>query len=213
VGISEAFRGAVTGDGSGSIVSVGVLVVAAVAIVIMRLRRRRRGPVRVIASAPEVQALAKPGHERRAWPRITARLVMNAVRIEPARRGRAGRTHFDRFETRDIGPGGLTFACDGAPKKGTPMEFTLELGGDRPLSMRGEVVRVDPSPAQGGRFRVALQFRPIDERTREQLILWSTAETARALAEAHRGRLCPHCQRPLTSDAEEMHSTCAARAA
>jgi hypothetical protein len=129
------------------------------------------------------------------------------------RRDGAPRAHYDVYETQNVGGGGVAFLSGAPPTKGATLEFSLDLGERAGLAMKGVVVRVDAPPMLGTPSLVAVRFSEISNATREHLMHWIAAQEVRELVEAHRGRVCPHCARPLSDTAVVMHSTCAAMAA
>ena len=211
-GISRAFFAALDRDGSDVVVGVwAVLALAAACVVAGWLRGDAQSAQRERRELEQrrerIASEAPPQLERREWVRIPANVEMKVVPTSAPRP-----TLAETLRTNDVGGGGVSYFSDVAPRCGTRLSVTLDLGQARPLAVRGAVVRVSPADGAGGRSLVAVKFGEIDSATRERLVTWIAAEERREIIEARRGRLCEGCERPIAEGAADMHPTCAARA-
>jgi hypothetical protein len=143
--------------------------------------------------------------ERREWVRVRAHLRMRLQHTDAHQR-----SFNEDCETRNIGGGGVAFLSRTPPGPGFPVHFTLDLGEKWPISLQGVVMNVEPPQDPDSPSLVAVKLGPITPADREHVVRWVTNEETREIAEAHRGRLCSRCGRPLADGAGEMHSTCAA---
>jgi hypothetical protein len=212
-GISRAFVSSVDHNGRATLFAVvGAVLAAAVAVaMVLWLRREaaREHEAQSVLDEEHRVAISEPParRERRQWVRVRAQRAMAVLQSPEGKRAR-----YDVYETQNLGGGGLAFLTHKPPLKGTPLDFTLDLGERSPLPMRGVVIRVEPPPAPEAPALVAVNFGVIDNATREHLVQWIAKEEMRAIAEAHAERVCTCCHRPLADGAAEMHTTCAERA-
>src|SRR4051812_3724874 len=137
---------------------------------------------RILSEAP-------PRLERREWLRVSARVPMKTE---------AGMT-----ETHDVSGGGVSFLSDRPPVQGTRLRLALDLGADKPVAVRGNVVRVSPPRQPNGPSLVAVKFSAIDASTQDRIVRWVVEEARREVVVARRGRLCASCERPLADGVEE----------
>jgi hypothetical protein len=207
-GIAHAFFSAAGRDAGPGFELAGAAVVLVSFVLLVLWVRREARTDRVEREALDGRHAATlsdagAGDERREWVRVPAHLHL-AVKHEHGHRG----PFYETCETQSLGGGGLAFSTHTPPSPGVPIRFTLDLGEKRSLPLQGIVARVEPPPAEGAAHRVAVRLGPITAADREHIIRWVAHEEVREIADAHRGRLCSVCTRPLADDAEEMHSAC-----
>jgi hypothetical protein len=212
-GISRAFVSSVDHNGRATLfAAVASVLAAALAVaMVLWLRReaqREHAAQSVLDAEHKAAASERPARrERRQWVRVPAQRAMAVLQSPEGKRAR-----YDVYETQNLGGGGLAFLTHKPPLRGTPLDFTLDLGERSPLPMHGVVIRVEPPPTPEAPALVAVNFGAIDNATRERLVQWIAKEELRAIAEAHAPPLCTCCHRPLADGAAAMHTTCAERA-
>lgn len=206
-GIGEAFRATLDRDG-GSVVGVAGAILALIFFVLLlrsvrrEIRKERAEQAARDAQHAAAQAEAAARTERREWVRVAAHLQMMLRQTD------GHRVYYGSRETQNLSGGGVAFLSHVRPALGVPLELILDLGEKRPLSLMGIVVRVEPRPASGAPFLVAVRFGPIATVEREQVVRWVAREMGREIAITRRGRLCTCCHRPLSDSAGETHATC-----
>jgi hypothetical protein len=112
-------------------------------------------------------------------------------------------------ELRNLSAGGGAFTSERPPPPGQTVELALDLGGPRPLTVSGVVVRVEPPTSSGEPSVVGMRFRDLPARALEEVHRWVIHEQARELSAKRRGRICTMCQRPLAASDGERHPACA----
>ncbi len=208
-GIGRAFFAALDRDGGPAVDVVAAAVALLLFVLLVRWVRReatREQREREELEARRLAAAATLHAGKRAWVRVPVRVPMTVERREAG-----DRVSYEKCETQDISGGGGSFLCHRPPPPGAPLHFMLEPAGERPLPLRGIVVRVEPPSAPGAPSLVGVKLGPITERDREQVVRWLTHEQASGLAQSQRGHVCAACQRPLADAAAGTHPACARR--
>jgi hypothetical protein len=214
-GIGNAFSSAVAAH---SPVAIGFFVVVGLVLTVTFLRGRRARAIveEDLARAEEereklhLAAIAELASrkERRQWVRVPASLQLHLAYLDTHQR-----LHLRDYETLNVGGGGVAFLSHDRFTVGTHLDFKLDIGEGRPLALPGVIGRIEPGPTAEAPSLVVLELRDIDNATRERLIKWVAKEEVREIAEAHLGRRCSLCQRPLADTSlAESHETCGAHA-
>jgi hypothetical protein len=206
-GIGQAFSAAMAHDGGPIVVVVVAILVLAMAgwlfFWLLRETRRERSEQGALDARHEAaRSTGSVVTQRREWLRVPAHVHMT---VQHAQGGQ--RFWYEESETQNIGGGGVAFLSRTPPPPGCPVHFTLDLGERTPVSLRGVVVRVEPS-TPGKPSLVALKFGPCTAGEREQVVRWVAQEQESENEVARQGRPCPFCGRPLADEAMEAHSTC-----
>ena len=118
------------------------------------------------------------------------------------------RARLEDCETQNVSGGGVAFFSQRPPPLGAPLDFTLDLGEEAPLTLQGVVARVEP-PNSNRPALIALKIEPCPAGARERIARWVAQAKERELVKMRQGRLCGACGRPLTDEVREVHATCA----
>ncbi len=149
----------------------------------------------------------REGRNRREWVRVPAQVPMTLQHADVRRS-----LFFEECETVDLSGGGVSYRTLSPPVPGDCLEFTLNLGEPRPMSLRGIVVRVEAARSAEVASLVGVRLGPLRDKDREHLVRWVAREERRGLAEARRGSPCAYCGRPTEDASMQVHPTCAERA-
>jgi hypothetical protein len=141
--------------------------------------------------------------DHRTWVRVAARLPIAIQHIDSHHR-----FFYEHLVTRDLSAGAVSFLCSAPPEPGRPIHFTLDLGEKWPLSLRGVVARTDRE-APGAASLVVVSLGQITPPEREHLARWIAREETREIEQAHGGRLCSRCKRPMADGTSSVHPSCA----
>jgi hypothetical protein len=208
-GIGHAFFAAVDRDHGGPIVA-GVMVALAVVGVVAVVRWLKREAeteqeLRALLEARHRAAIAEASTNRdqREWVRVATRVAMKLTYERNAHVVK------ESCELRNLSAGGGAFTSERPPPPGQTVELALDLGGPRPLTVSGVVVRVEPPTSTSEPSVVGMRFRDLPPRTLEEVHRWVIHEQARELSAKRRGRICAMCQRPLAEADGDMHPACA----
>jgi hypothetical protein len=210
--LGQAFAAAMDRNG-GPVVAVMTAVVALGLIVglvgwALHENRRHQSERRARdARRREAEAAAPATTQRREWVRVAGRLrmtVRHAKHVHGA--------WYEVCETPNVSGGGVAYLSRAPPPPGAPVDFTLDLGEQPILALRGVVTRSEPAPP-GLSALVALKLEPCPALMQDRIVRWVALAGERELVQMRRGRPCASCGRPLADEDEEAHSTCARREA
>ncbi len=214
-GIGRAFSSAMDTRSPVAMVLIGLLTVA-LAVVAVRWQRQAARAAKVEAEAEAereerrqaIVAELAACPEKREWVRVPAHL-----RLELAELDAHDHIQVRTYETLNVSGGGLAFLAHDPFVVGALLELKLDLGEGRPLALPGVIRRTEPGFDAQAASLVVMAFGAVDNATRERLIRWIAKEEVREIAEAHRGRVCSVCGRPLADTATgAAHGTCLAQA-
>jgi hypothetical protein len=208
-GIGHAFFAALDRDHGGPLVAAVTvaLAVAGVVAVVRWLKREAETEQQLRAAlearhrAALMEASAK--RDQREWIRVATRVAMKLTY------GSNAHIVKESCELRNLSAGGGAFTSERPPPPGHAVEVALDLGGPRPLTVSGIVVRVEPPTSSGEPSVVGMRFRDLPAPALEEVHRWVIHEQARELAEKRRGRICAMCQRPLADADGDTHPACA----
>jgi hypothetical protein len=208
-GIGHAFFATLDRDGRPAFAGAATVVALALIVLLIRWVRREARRDRIEQAALDARhqtalSEAPAGDDHREWIRVPAHVRMTLQHTDGHHR-----FFYEDCETQNVGAGGLAFLSHTPPPSGLPLHFTIDLGEKRPISLQGIVVRVESPSTPDAPSLVAVKLGPITPAEREHVVRWVSHEETREIAEAHRGRLCSFCGRPLAEGAGETHSSCA----
>lgn len=111
------------------------------------------------------------GRQRRQWFRIKTGLLIKWIQCWRAAMVKENQYNNDQLV--DISGGGLSFTTQSQLSPGDELTFQLDIGGKKPLNIKGRVLRVqDDGDMVQPTYFVAIQFSELLSGERDRLVSW-----------------------------------------
>lgn len=173
--LNNAFTGNIMSRNNLIVLIITLIVVLALMLVFHLYWKREREQIlnhsKHISHSP---SLPQPPHnvrqQRRKWFRLRTDLLIKW--IQSKRSTVVGEAHYRKDHLLDISGGGLSFKTSSFLSEGDDLTFLIDIGGKKPLTLKGRVLRVQEASAYNQEYMVAIQFGDLLTGERDRLVSW-----------------------------------------